>query len=416
VIAPAIVYAALAATALGVAAWALERAALLVGRPARWAWVAATVGSLALPVGALLARPDAADPAAATARPERQANDEGAWAALLARAARRAARATVAPADLARFDEPLAGAWAAATSLLLLRRLTAARRLTRRARGWPSRIVAGRRVRVAPDAGPAVWGALRPEIVLPAWAVDDPRLPLIMRHEAEHCRARDPLLLAAAELAAVCVPWNPALWWQLRRLRAAVELDCDRRVLHGAASAPRIDRGLYGRLLLDVAGRATAGPTLAPGFAAWHVTALERRIHAMTAGRPSHAPFRAAVALGAALVAGAAAAALPRPAAAVAQPPATARTAGDSTPVRGARRDVRDSARVADAPLYVVNGRVVPPPPGRRSADGPPAGLPPAEQIERVDVLKGEQATRKYGARGRGGVVEITTKQAGRTP
>jgi TonB-dependent SusC/RagA subfamily outer membrane receptor len=84
--------------------------------------------------------------------------------------------------------------------------------------------------------------------------------------------------------------------------------------------------------------------------------------------------------------------------------------------VRDARPDVRDSARVAGAPLYVVNGRVVPPPPGRRSADGPPDGLPPAEQIERVDVLKGEQATRKYGARGRSGVVEITTKQAARTP
>ena len=54
-------------------------------------------------------------------------------------------------------------------------------------------------------------------------------------------------MLALAQLALLVMPWNLALWWQIRRLRVAVELDCDARVLRSG------DVRFYGDLLLDVA-------------------------------------------------------------------------------------------------------------------------------------------------------------------
>jgi len=48
----------------------------------------------------------------------------------------------------------------------------------------------------------------------------------------------------------VLMPWNLGLWWQLRRLRVGLELDCDARV------APRVaDRPRYGQLLLQARAR-----------------------------------------------------------------------------------------------------------------------------------------------------------------
>jgi hypothetical protein len=73
------------------------------------------------------------------------------------------------------------------------------------------------------------------------------------------------------------VPWNPAAWWQLRRLRLAMEVDCDSRVL-----ARRADVRAYGTLLLEV-GRRTSGARLV-GAAAFSEprSFLERRIRIMT--------------------------------------------------------------------------------------------------------------------------------------
>ena len=45
---------------------------------------------------------------------------------------------------------------------------------------------------------------------------------MMLAHEEEHVRARDPWLLAAAGLALVAVPWNIAAWLVVRRLRLAL--------------------------------------------------------------------------------------------------------------------------------------------------------------------------------------------------
>lgn len=72
---------------------------------------------------------------------------------------------------------------------------------------------------------------------------------MVLAHEEEHLRRRDPWLLAVAYASLLCFPWNPVLWWQVRRLRLAVEVDCDRRV-----TADRDDpaRASYGELLLEI--------------------------------------------------------------------------------------------------------------------------------------------------------------------
>ena len=49
------------------------------------------------------------------------------------------------------------------------------------------------------------------------------------------------------------MPWNLPLWWQLRRLRYAIEVDCDARVLDGG-----IDPTHYGETLISVGERQSA--------------------------------------------------------------------------------------------------------------------------------------------------------------
>src|SRR5690606_31631657 len=107
--------------------------------------------------------------------------------------------------------------------------------------------------------GPAVLGWLRGTVVLPEWAL---RLKpgwrrLVVAHERQHVRAYDPALLALGVFALALFPWNAALWWQVRRLRLAVEMDCDERVLR-----EHPDVSAYGGLLLEVRRRAALANAL----------------------------------------------------------------------------------------------------------------------------------------------------------
>jgi hypothetical protein len=66
------------------------------------------------------------------------------------------------------------------------------------------------------------------------------------------------VLLAVAPLAVIAMPWNLPMWWMVRSLRLAIELDCDRRVLARGISAES-----YGRVLIDVAGQRQPALSLA---------------------------------------------------------------------------------------------------------------------------------------------------------
>ncbi len=144
------------------------------------------------------------------------------------------------------------GAWAAVTAALLLAGATILLRLRRRSQTWRRARVSGEEVLFAPDFGPAVIGLRQPRVVLPEAlhnATSDD-LELILRHEREHVEARDPWLLMIGAVLVACMPWNLPLVWQGTRMRAAVEEDCDLRVLRSGAS-----RKGYADLLVRMASR-----------------------------------------------------------------------------------------------------------------------------------------------------------------
>jgi len=84
------------------------------------------------------------------------------------------------------------------------------------------------------DIGPAIVGAFRPMIVLPAdfhYRYSPREQQLVLAHEEAHAARRDGLWLLVAH-AAVAVMWfNPAAWWALGAFRRDQELACDALVL-----------------------------------------------------------------------------------------------------------------------------------------------------------------------------------------
>ncbi|HJQ10838.1 MAG TPA: M56 family metallopeptidase, partial [Gemmatimonadaceae bacterium] len=107
---------------------------------------------------------------------------------------------------------------------------------------------------VTDQLGPATVGLLRSRVLVPRWVLTLPGMQrrYVLRHEEEHRRAHDAHLLLFASLPLLLMPWNLAMWWQLRRLALAVELDCDNRVVTALGDAPA-----YGELLLTVAQAAS---------------------------------------------------------------------------------------------------------------------------------------------------------------
>jgi hypothetical protein len=132
---------------------------------------------------------------------------------------------------------------------------------------------------------------VNPEIVVPQWLLHrtDEEQRVVVAHESEHLRGRDHLLLGGATLAVALVPWHPAVWWMLSRLRLAIELDCDARVLRQGVPARR-----YGAVLIDLAGQC-AGFQVGATALADEASHLERRLLAMKPTRPNHVHLRAAV-------------------------------------------------------------------------------------------------------------------------
>jgi bla regulator protein blaR1 len=139
-------------------------------------------------------------------------------------------------------------------------------------------------VHLSGTIGPVVIGAVKPAIVVP-WSLLE-RSPeeqeLVVAHEQSHIEARDPLLLLAGCLVVALMPWNVAAWFMLGRLRLAIELDCDARVLAHGASTRR-----YGQLLIELSAGTPLPrvPLAAPAFS-YRPSHLERRLRTMTA-RPT---------------------------------------------------------------------------------------------------------------------------------
>lgn len=337
--------------ALTVVGVALERGLHLAGRPTRWAWVAALAGCFAIPAAAWL-QPDAFTTVTIPIPPVAVTQVTNVVAPRLAEAARPAR--TLALGDL---DGALRWGWGVSSVVLLCVFGAAALRLAVLRRSWRATRVDGRPVLVSGNVGPAVTGLWRPKVIVPGWALalGEPQRRLMLSHEEEHVRAGDPWLLAFGAAALVLMPWNPALWWQVRRLRLAVEIDCDARVLARGGTPPE-----YGELLLQVGRRRThlAVAGLALGEP---VSFLEHRIRRMATALPRWRWPRVAAAL--TIAAGTIVGALeaPRPLAAAAlqgQNPAEVRVRGSGLSSDDVRPLLRryfgpDPARLADSALFV---------------------------------------------------------------
>ena len=252
---------------LAVAAVAAERLLRLWRKEARVVWAVAMTASLAVPlisIAQALGWVPAFDPVATIAP-------------LSARAMPALLPPVVVGARFSRLDLLLAAAWLIASVGLTIRFAVIGRTLARRRSTWRSAVIDGHRLLVSRDAGPAVVGFRKPAVVVPEWVLDfeRPLRELILRHEQEHLEHQDPRLVLGAVAIATVAPWNPVLWFQLHRLRAAMELDCDLRVLRTHADARR-----YGSLLLAVAQRADRGELLAAALTESQ-SLLARRIAAM---------------------------------------------------------------------------------------------------------------------------------------
>lgn len=266
------------------AALLAERMVHDLGGATRRVWALAIVGGVTLPVGATLLPEGAAVPGVG-------AFGGAASPAVMASLIEGADLMTV-------LDGTLTTVWIGASVLLFLGVVACGAATWVRHRRWRQEVVDGVSVLVAPDAGPAVVGFLRGRIVLPAWALaaSPAEREVMLRHEREHLSGGDPRLVLFGLVLLVCMPWNLPLWYMSHRLRLAVEVDCDRRVLRSGG----LDVGTYGRLLLAVGGRRSV-TGYAMGFSRPR-SLLEHRIDRMTLPRGRASGLRAAV-LGLAAVA-----------------------------------------------------------------------------------------------------------------
>ncbi len=248
----------------------------------RWVWAGALLLSVVWPLGHILL---GLRPATAGAPPP----DPTRVVALDPLAVRVGPRSV-----LHLLDGPIVLGWILVSGLLLALALLLLLRTHRLRKGWTGEEAGGRAVLLSDDWGPAVVGFLRPQIVLPAWCreLGDDELALILDHEAEHLRAGDLRLLLSAALLPILAPWNVPLWWQLSRLRVAVEGDCDLRVLRKHPGRTRS----YLELLLEVGRRPPHGQ-FAGAMLSEPEETLERRIRIMTMPFPRK-PWTRALLLG----------------------------------------------------------------------------------------------------------------------
>ena len=336
------VYSLVLSAGVALAAAILDRAATGSRLQRRWIWSAALALSAGLPAWQIVASrlggerqkvaPNAKVDDNATPSSPLIGRPQAKLAELLARAESR---------SLGTVNVALGVTWGVAVVLTLGAYCAATWSLARRRRSWRSAVLDGERVLVAPTTGPAVIGAFHPVIVIPEWSLALPadQRALMLEHERQHMRAKDPVLLHAAGLVTALVPWNLVGWWLVRRLRLAVEMDCDARVL-----AAGRDARAYGTLLLDVcARRLRSGGLLSPALFE-RTSSLTRRIIAMHSDRPRFA--RARFTLGAAAALAIVVVACDMPSPEVVAPDgknqATKRLYGESQNVVGPHLDAKD--------------------------------------------------------------------------
>lgn len=282
---------------LALAAFASERALGHFRKPVRWAWLTAIIGSVTVPVAAFFAPGLLPGYGVSSAEPVVGLSDLAVAAAAPEMPAAVAAAGGV--FDAAAVGAVLGWGWMILVVAMVGYLVRIYGRLRSEMRTWRPARVAGSPVMISDERGPAVVGFRRSVVVMPKWIpeLEERLLRLVFLHEREHQRAGDHRLFAAAVTALVLMPWNPLVWWQVSRLRLAIEFDCDRRVLERGES-----RRDYADALITVGSR-VSGPLLAGAAFAERKPAVERRLRRMTEPLASMRPLRTLGASGVAMVA-----------------------------------------------------------------------------------------------------------------
>jgi TonB-dependent SusC/RagA subfamily outer membrane receptor len=431
---------------LAAATFFLDRGLRGLGRPTRWAWAFGMLAAVSAPLASVLRAGDPRPSTGEASIPSDLLYDI-------------VSGGTVGGQGQSAFylslDPPLLLLWLLASASILSVAFWTAQRLSRAATGWPRQRLGSDEVLVSDGLGPAVVGLIRPRIVLPPWALDlaGDKLEMILLHEREHQDARDPALLALGLFLVAVTPWNPMLWWMVRRLHLAVEGDCDARVLARGVPVRR-----YGDLLLEVASSGRTPSALKPALAEGGDTYLERRLLMIrsTVRKNRFAPTLVAIIASAGFVA--LACETPTPPVPVdaettleTPPLPTAiseaeegyflvRKTGDGVeylrPVSPKELELIQENPEDDSPAFIVREekddpesvgviRIRKQDPSDQDAAGPKPliivdGVIVSDpnifenlnkdEIDRVEVIKGAAAAALYGERAAGGVIQIFTK------
>lgn len=408
-------YAAGVGVLLAVGGWAGDRLCETMGWPRRFAWIAALTLAVVIPLAARAPAPEleitAAAPSPITSVVQ-------------------GADPAVPAISWTGWERAAIFAWGAASLATLLVFGAILGHMTRSRRRWPRRSVDGEDVYVSEGFGPALIGVTRPSVVIPDWLLcaGDRAGRVAILHEREHARARDHLTLLYGALIAALFPWSPAVWWMVRNLQGAVEIDCDRRVI--ASGIPADD---YGKLLLAIGVGKHRRWVLTPALLESRHS-LERRLKIMAARRIKWSPLRAVTLAGLTLAAVVIACDANAPTAlddalldVLASPEAEAGEDGSLTPQ--ARAEQVEAMRLRSSelgieprPLIFIDGLEV------SNLDlslgvgtytvktggdpySPLNSLNPGD-IERIEVIKGSAATGLFGDGAANGVIQIWTNES----
>ena len=419
------VYAAVVGGFVAAGGLALERLLAAAGKPRRIAWMAALALAVVIPLAGSLRQPRASVDAAGAAVVEN--NPDGAPVA-----DRRSLVPTLRLPASRESERAAAMVWGSGSLTAMAVLGTVLFLVARARRRWPLGRIHDTDVHVSRRFGPALVGVAKPRVVVPSWVL---RLgpgarSAIVRHELEHARARDHLALLYAGLVLIAFPWSPAIWWMCRGLRAAVELDCDQRVI-----ASGIRAADYGDVLLEAGSRSIGRWGFAPAMSQ-PKSLLERRLRTMSETRKKLGATKTLLLGGVVGLALVAACDTPIPTdvqeaivdamvdengqAVDAETAATteqlfrARTFGMKIPpiiyLDGVRIDGFDDLEVNDEPDERVSVTGTLQVRSLALQVRSLATLDP-DAIERVEVLKGAAATALYGSEAEGGVIRIFTKR-----
>ena len=401
-------YAAVIGGLVAAGAWAGERLCEAIGWPRRFPWLVALTLAVVIP---LSARPPAP-------RLEVPANSSPAIEQVVV-----AVQHPVASVPGPMLDRVAAITWGAGSLATLLVFGAILGLVARSRRRWPRRSVDGEEVYVSESFGPALIGVTRPSVVVPEWlfCASARAGSVAVLHEREHARARDHLTLLYGVCIGALFPWSPAVWWMVRNLRGAVEIDCDRRVI--ASGIPADD---YGKLLLAIGVGRKQRWVFTPALVESRHS-LERRLKVMAARKMKWSPLRAVPLAGLTLAAVVVACDTNAPTAiddalldVLANPEAEASADGSVSPRDLTERVLHvrssnpgptplifiDGVEVSNSDLSLQAGRYRVTTGG--GPDSPLSSLNP-DDIDRIEVIKGTAAAALFGERAENGVIQIFT-------